>query len=383
MTNEKKSEEKIGLTKSLYSKIWDKVKPNQVFLERYYNFWSCIFNYKWLIKPTQIDFYKPHWQTFTKHWLALSYIIGAGLLSSIAYSSGPIIAGYVFAQRDIYLFIVLVFSYIMLNFFDFSSAYLKQAVLNNIDISIQNSATKFFLTIDPLNYATKSTGEILNKITRSTASAKSILNTFTWTLSAFGGFGTLVGSALYTDSRLFWLTVVGFSSCGLFYAFARFPFYSTFLKKNINNEDSFFAVLNETINQLAFIRSIFATPEQYKRIKKQSLIKAITASNEEAYTTLAGNLSSAILELTKIPIAVVLFERVSNGTLSSEVALGFFAVFWSNTWTTGVLAHNFQIILADWAKMADLWKYIRNLPSASFPVLNDKKIKTNTIIIKD
>lgn len=365
-------EKKHNLVQKTFSKLGSSLKPSDTFLERYYNFWNWVFQYKRFIKPQEVDFEKPHWNVFKPHLASFSYILIEGLLNSFLYSVAPLVIGYAISQRDLNLLILLILGYIGTSFFDFLAEYLKQIVLNNIDISIQTSAAKFFLAIDPLNYATKSTGEILNKVTRSTASAKSLLNTSAWTLFAFGGFGTLIGSAAYTDSRLFWLSASSFGACGIFYGLARFPFYPVFLKKNIAKEDGFFAVLNETISQLAFIRSIFASPEQHRRIQKMSLGKAVVASNEVAYTTLAGNLSNIILQLAKIPIAIVLFERVQAGTMSSEVALGFFTIYWSNTWTTGVLAHNFQQILADWAKMADLWKYARSFPKAGFRVFDEE-----------
>lgn len=245
---------------------------------------------------------------------------------------------------------------------------------DNAENCFRISVQEFLLTTDPINYSTKSTGEILAKIERTINAIRTFLSTkFPTILSLLTSLLVAVGIVCQIDWKLG--IVVGFFFSMLCWLNIKFAFYTNNIFTPIvnvyNDQEKQFMI--ENITQNHYIRSTFATQEQIKGTN-DSIIN-YTVDNATKHRSWQWGMS--VLEILLIigVFAIVGFSFVSY-TSQSYLLVGIFTAlysFYSKFYEIGEIADNFFKSIHN---QQEFWQFMRTFGKQTFPVLGDKAIIT-------
>ena len=339
------------------------------FQTRYYNFWTKFINSKKYVKNYPIDFQKPFW-----HYLFnFKFDIGC-LVLHVLFTSffNPILIIFLtksIIENNFNLFIVCSFLKLLQQIivipFIRSYVYFFDNAENCFRISVQ----EFLLTTDPINYSTKSSGEILAKIERTINAIRTFLSSiFPTILSLFTSLLVAVGIVSQIDWRIGIL--VGVFFVGLCWLNIKFAFFSNkiftpVINKYDEQEKQF---MIENITQNHYIRSTFATQEQIQGTNASIINFTVNNATKDRSWQWGMSLLEIIVIMGVFTIVGFSFVNYSS---QSYLLVGVFTAlysFYSKFYEIGGLADNFFKSIHN---QQEFWQFMRTFGKQTFPVLDE------------
>ena len=336
-----------------------------------------LFGFQKHSKLIDIDFNKPVWNIYKKLKSLLLGVVTMVFIKELIVAILPGILVFVISnQKFDFLIYILVLVFIIAAVF-YLEYYLSAILLNKLTFSLHTSAQKFFLTTDPINQSTRSSGQIISKVERASNSAQTLaevayIDLFPMVISIFASVIPLY----FFDFKIgFWLTlfivlVITFNAYSRLYVVDKFqPF-------GIKSEDKFKAVAVENLSQVMLIRSVFSTENQ---IKKQSLNGSKAVSNWATVWHLLHTSDIIMHFLSYCSVVVLAWYLMSNPEIFSTtlaIALLTNYIFAINKVSSaGARIKKFAV---NKANLEDLFSFIRNFGKQTYPVLdNDQNIYKN------
>jgi ABC-type multidrug transport system fused ATPase/permease subunit len=344
------------------------------FQTRYYDFWTKFVQSKKYVRNYPIDFDKPFWHYIFNFKFDIGCLFLHVLFTSLF---NPILIIFVtkaIIDNDFTLFLICasakVLQQIIVLPFIRSYVYFFDNVENCFRISVQ----EFLLTTDPVNYSTKSTGEILAKIERTISAVRTFLGSiFPTILRLLTSILVAVGIIWQIDWKLG--VVVGLFFATLCWANVKFAFFTndifTPITNKYNEEEKQYMV--ENITQNNYIRSTFATQEQIQGTNA-SIIN-FTIDNATKHRSWQWGMSALEIVLI-LGIFVILGFSFANYQSQTYLLVGVFTAmynFYAKFYEIGEFAENFFKSIHN---QQEFWQFMRSFGKQTFPVL-DEKIKTN------
>lgn len=323
----------------------------------------------------KVDFNKPWYQIYLQQkWR----VISAMLMWCVALawdSIGTLAIAYSIQQQSTSLLGLTLLGY----FTRFTLSCLALSIIiyveNSTNLSIQYAATKFFLTVDPIYHSTRSSGQIISKISRGAES----FNIFGFIL-IFHCISVLVSTIMSTIILSFssiFVALTGFL-INLFFGFIAVQ---GVIRNNqalnplkIKKEDEQKSIQVEILQQIALIRSAFGTSEQEQKLSKTSLDAGIYTAAKDFGTV---SIFTVILYLLIIGVAVVSFlllRQVQAGDLNPIIAVGMTTIYIDSLNKIMSFSNQAEKLITSISNIQDLFDFIRSFGKQTYPVLESDQL---------
>jgi ABC-type bacteriocin/lantibiotic exporter with double-glycine peptidase domain len=323
------------------------------------------------IKPFEIDFSKPWWSPY----LSVKRLIGVVFVSTILVNlyTGffPLWLGIIFQSRSFHLIWIPLSLYFVVNFiFDHYSGRANQILQAKLENSLQTKNQQALLTTDPIFHTTRSSGEIISKISRIYKYTSLFENIIWGIVSNFSG-AFFAGLSLFAISTTLGIIaqiniIVVTFLCYVILHFTTVWHEDELIK--LNDKESQDRVDN--ISQTTYIRANFATTARLN-------IYLNSFRNAKLMDMQKWRMFDWIFWLLKLisytsfmVIIYVSVGLVQNGEADVElvlpVVLGYFANSSALLWQ-GYTVTN---ILENYTNIKDYWKFMQGIPAGTYPVLD-------------
>jgi ABC-type multidrug transport system fused ATPase/permease subunit len=330
-----------------------------------------IFGFKGKLKIIPVDFYKPWWNIFLQQKLrfVITLINQACLHSFLTLI--PLFLVQILNQKRLDWMWAFIAIWILSNIFLWLTMWLVHTPLVNQSIqSVYYSAVEFFLKVDPIFHANRSSGTIIAKVTRGSEVLQDLVDIFTLDfIRTFINLFTTIIAFFFIRPVFAVITAINFVIVAFISSIFRWYVTKLTTQKAIEADDNKKTVGVETLSANNFIRASFATPEQTKKVSKVSLWAAEAGSFLEAMHIAADQIVRIIHIILFGLFGSILLIEVQKG-LEPVVAVGIILIYWNSSrdmWSLGTLVQKATIKTR---QITDLFEYIRNFGKQSYPVLD-------------
>jgi ABC-type multidrug transport system fused ATPase/permease subunit len=346
--------------------------------EKWYPIFEKLFGYEKKVKILPVDFNKPWWQIIWDQKWQLAFCVAYELVDNVYQALIPIIIAFILTTGNysyFFYFIIVAVSLQILGVFVFIIFSLLEA---KTTYSVYSAANKFFLTVDPINHSTRSSGQIISKTSRGSERFEDILQMLLYDIiPIFATLITIVVAMVKYDFNLGIIAFLGILFVALVSVATRYWITPMLSKKSIEVEDDFKATGVETLAQVAHIRASFASKEQNdllsEKTKKLMAVRTTTSS-----TGVLLNTSIRVFYiLTVLIVGLVMLNSVSEGKLNLVIAIGLLISYAGGMKLVNGLGKVVEKFSDRVSKANDLFIFIRGFGKQTYPVLEGDVILEN------
>ena len=338
--------------------------------DQIYNFLSRHYNFNKHMKILPVDFDKPWWVLISKQKLAFGLMITFAIVDSVFGTVFPILIGIAIATVNWQLLLIIILARIGLSLLSGVIGYISTVFQFKSAQSIAYSANLFFLTTDPVNHSTKSSGQIISKINRGSSRYEAflemlgteliptIINLITVPIILFR-----FQYSLGLSSIAILIVVATVSSAGIMTQTRVFE------PKIIVADDEQNALAIESLQQAPYIRYCFATIEQGKRLYRTTVDLMTTGANSWQFDRSVGILTQVLSYSGMIWISWQIFALLQARVIDPITAAALIISYYTSSERmvfAGTYVRNLNINLY---QIQDLFTFIRGFGKASYPVL--------------
>jgi len=337
-----------------------------------------------------IDFEKPWWHVVIqqKFFFIFSFVIET--LVNIFRPLSVIFIGWIFAQNQLeyllYFFGIWALLYILEYFSRVSLATLELRAMH----STRYGAHQWFLKVDPIYHARRSSGTILGKIERASRTYEEFLDACYLDL-----LETIVGIITVIISLSFYSWKLGIIASAFLALIMILTILITFFsiqpqeKKVIKADDKFRNVSVENLAQIHLIRTTFSSNQLNNRLKR----KTSRLIRKEGNLWFSFNLFYESIKLTYLCSLFILsyyiFTAIQYGNMSIPIGVSLVLSYLRGTYKVVRIERPIRYIMRSITRIQDLFTYIQNFGQQTFPVLKpaidqcvlDLSVKQNNISI--
>jgi ABC-type multidrug transport system fused ATPase/permease subunit len=354
-----------------------KVSSNKI--SEIYSKLEQIFGFKKRIAIFEVDFNKPWWYILVQQkWLFLSQLLNEIILKSFL-TLIPLIVVSILAYRRVDLLVIFIIGWAAVNLIPWIIFLFGYGPLvSQSTQSIYYSAVKFFLTVDPIFHSTRSSGQIIAKVTRGSEVFENVVD-----MLLLDFFGTIIGlittiiTFIYLNPQMAIVATINYLVICLISFILRYYSSVFTVKMSIQTDDIKKEIGIESLNANNYIRSTFSTPTQLTRTKNKSFLAGVTVATMWA-THLTGDMFVRLIYVISFgTFTFVTLNKISEGfdpILATTLVLTYYAGS-RDLWQFGRVV---QKITDGVKKMQDLFSFIRGFGKQSYPVLDSDLPKSGS-----
>jgi ABC-type multidrug transport system fused ATPase/permease subunit len=331
------------------------------------------------IKIFDVDFEKPWWHIILRQRkviipLVLNEIFLVSFLTLI-----PLFLVQIIAFQRIDYFIIFSIVWAIMNLIPWIVFWLTYApMVSQSTQSIYFSAVKYFLTVDPIFHTTRSSGQIIAKVTRGSEVFEDLVDRALFDLmKIFVGLITTIITFIFLEKSFAILASISYFIVGFFSIVLRNWATQITVPQMIQADDLKKEIGVESLSANNYIRSSFATPEQVLKIKSKSYKNGLVLSNMWMAHLTGDMIVRMMYIISFLLIGVFAFNKIQNGfdpILASTIIVTYY--FGSrDLWTFGRFLGKF---LENVQKIEDLFSFIRGFGKQSYPVLDSDLPKSGS-----
>jgi len=340
------------------------------FSEKFFDFGLWVTGLKESMRFPDINFDKAWWWVPAKNWFRWIIILSGRVLATVFLTRIPIYVGYALENENSAYFGFLALAWVAVESWRYFTVYLFNIEQARVSYGIHYSAYKFFLVVDPIYHAMRTSGKLFAKIERGAHAYEDFLNIFVYELlRILIGIVTVVISLFVLDltvgfiSFAFLFSILAFNVAAiLFNAF-------TFETRLIAADDKMKSVSMESLARIELVRSSFATTELHKAIQlKNRLSGAILATHwisfaaAMLFTRIAYGFSVCVL-------GVYVLSMIKSGAVSATVGTSFLATYLYGSYKIMRIGQKSQKVMRCIIRIQDLFSFISGFGQQTFPVL--------------
>lgn len=341
-------------------------------LSHLYLAFAKFFKVKKRMKIVDVDFNKSPFAVYWSYKFKLATFVVLEILLEAFITALPFLISWIIISQNYNLLIPVAVFFILIKPIDYFSVILSRRLSDEIVASAHLSAIKFFLNVDPQFYVSKSTGQIISKVNKASSNLSNLISQVGYSILALTV--SIITSIVFIFSSSWQVGTITLISTGItfiLFAFVSYKYRKTFTKKSIIDRDKFSATNIETLQQLSYIRSLFATPEQYQKIDKDMLQASESSFLNRAFGALLFNSSNTLIRFGFLAICWVFVSQIQSGQVAPELALACIYSYLGNSYSASRLGNQIQEIQTQIVEINDLWDFIRGFGTQSFPVLEN------------
>jgi len=351
--------------------FWDNPKIQS----KVYNYINRVEKLDKKMQILTVDFDKSWWDIILQQKAMLIFMIVSEVLGSIFIALFPILIAYTLTNNDYKLFLIIVIAMII----DTWTHILATKYNNIMQIvamkSVEYSANKFFLSVDPIYHSTKSSGQIVSKISRGANSYEDFLDLLgSELLTIFISVITVSVAMFSFNWHLGLVSSLFIILIGSFNVITNIARTAIFQSKWLKSEDRLKAVSIETLLQAPFIRAIFASNEQISKIKavtKDHMIKL--GNNWQAWQYING-FSRSLHILSVLVIGSIIFNQMQMNVFSPILAISILLTYTNGTQNILNIGQKIKRLTQSISSINDLFDFVRSFGKQTFPVLEENVI---------
>jgi hypothetical protein len=232
-----------------------------------YNFLERLFGMVGNIKIHPVDFNLPWYSIYKRYWLRLAVSLIAEIIVWVFFTTLPLIINYAIKTQNITLVVSLGIVFMMLSIIVQTHIRSYCLALSGIMRSISNSSYIFFVKVDPVHHSTRESGKVISKINRAVGAYETLTDVLTYNILPF-----IIQISVILVSFIYYDFIVGIIAGGsLIIMLTISTIGQVFVAKKVIPKDNDQGDIQqqvevESLQQVALIRSSFATPEHIKKI---------------------------------------------------------------------------------------------------------------------
>lgn len=356
-------------------------KLSSEFKERYYNFIYKYFNLEKDIKLLPVDFNKPWYQILLDQKWNLGLQIILEFVQSVFSSLTPVILGFALFNSKIEYLYYFAIVYIILEIFNRVVIRYFSILIMQSKNSVAFSAYQYFLSVDPIYHTTKSSGQIISKIQKTTSDLEMLISAIVEVLlPTIIGFATVVITIATFDYRLGIVGTISFILITAVNGGLNFINAEIFKKKNIAAEDKAKADSVETLQQNALIRASFASNEQLQKVRKSTLKSMIIESVSRQTFGVTRTLTRIIYAISTLLIGLIIYNLTSTNEINAGIGISLLLAYFNGSSQILRLGDLIRNIIQIISRQEDLFDFIRQFGVQTYPVLEGDKIDENVAL---
>lgn len=327
-----------------------------------------------------VDFQKPWWWILTQLKFKIIFLWTVGSANGIFWILFPILIVKCLESGNFNNFIYLIIARIGVLILSLIPYRFEPEVFMQLHWSVSTSATKFFLSVDPLNHSTRSTGTIISKTQRGKDSFGDFLAIITWEmLPMIISFMTVIIVFLSVDIWLGLASLMSLLGCITLTVFFQW-LNSNFTRKVwIDLEDKTKAFGVENLQQMQFIRSTFATIPQLNT--QIAMTKQVMSKNRAIWLTYIWFYHIPLIAyfISISWIGYIVFTKIGNNSLSLAAGTGLMGTYFLGSNNISEFGEKAKRLTEKVTDIRDLWDFIRGFGKQTYPVLEGDSIQSNTL----
>jgi ABC-type multidrug transport system fused ATPase/permease subunit len=339
--------------------------------EQVFEWFVRLFRYRFWIRDIRIDFDKPWWYIFWQVKLFSVAIFTNFFIVEVLRSSAPLLITFVLNASDLTVFYWLVgglCAYAILIGLLFYFDPLMQLTLVN---SLRTSASRFFLTVDPIAHSTRSSGTIVSKTERA---ANSFVEVYYNSITILGG---LVAIVISTGALWSYGWSYGLVALLSFVMVVVIMVGGIMLKTDltfdqvVEKDDKLKATSLEALQQSSYIRSMFATDRQVTDIVKQS-------KDQILYNATSWHMSGYVFTICRVLFNLVFgllgYWVIQDESIAMTDKVALLITYYLTGNTLYSAGHVVKRITKAIYSIHDFWKFVREFGEQTYPVLEGDSV---------
>lgn len=240
--------------------------------------------------------------------------------------------------------------------------------LSGLMRSVATSAYEFFVKVDPIHHSTRESGKIIAKINRAVGAYENITDTLVYNILPFC---IQIGVVLFSFSR-YDLQIGLFAGLSLVVLVIVSIASQIIVAKNIipidNDQGDIQSQMEvESLQQVALIRSSFATPEHIEKIKKTNIRTGEIDATIWTSFTATSFIPRILFAITFIILIFLVLNLVKAGSLDLVTAIALMTIYVSSYGNIVHSGRHIERIISNIERLKNLYTYIQEYGDSSYP----------------
>ncbi len=323
------------------------------------------------IDPFEVDFSKSWWSPYLSIKTGVLSVFATNFIISIYDAITPIWLGYIFSTQKfeqlwaiagVYVLVYLVLLQALNRYYQIGQGKLN----HSLDMATQN----LLLEVDPSYHTTKSSGEVLSKISR-IEKYVDLLENLSW------GFFSLFFGAFFSAFSLFavsfaaGLAAIVSNTVLIFLSLFLISFSSTWHEQElIKKMDSKSESQVENMTQALYIRATFATSQQLSKFKTRSIVSHLMDMQKWRMFDWIILILRFVMGLGWGAVIYFCVIQIQSGNRDSAFVAPIIIAYMINSSYIIWQGNSLTNLLETVAKIKDYWKFMKSIPQGSYPVLD-------------
>jgi ABC-type multidrug transport system fused ATPase/permease subunit len=349
-------------------------RNNKEFSDKYFPILEKTFGFAKRVQISQVDFGKSWTKVvFDQKW-RLGFSLMSEVLIRIYMTLMTIFVGWIFATQNYSWFYGLCWGYFGVLMLSTLSMYNYCILVSNMMESVMYNAVKFFLVVDPMFHSTRSSGQIIAKVNRGSESFENLLDGLTFDIvGAVVGILSVVVAMIVIDFR------AGVLAGAFVLLIAALSFASQVMAiqvtapKWIGADDKLKSTNVETLQQVAHIRSSFASNEQLQKV--ENLVKKLATTLATSWYSglFSSTLVRAVFAISFVVVGSQIISSIQSGQLSAAVGIALLGTYLNGASQIVSIGRSIERLTDRISTIDDLFVFIRSFGKQTYPVLEDDK----------
>jgi len=335
--------------------------------------------YFWWLRVTRLDknmtvrhldFERKWWSIITERWLYWCTVLSGRIIATAFLTLVPVLIGFIFRSQHSVHFFYLVLAWVVVELWRYITIWMFDTEQASIAYGVQYSSYRFFLTVDPIYHAMRTSGRLFAKIERGARAYENLLNTAIYELlPIFVGVFTVIISFFTLDIVVGMIALV-FLLLILFLNVSTILFNALAFELRLIDADDDVKVLNmESLTQIELVRSSFASDELDHVVHKKNRHSAAVLSGAWISFATAMLFTRILYGVSVAILGVYVLFMVTQGRIDSLVGASFLATYLHGSYKVMRIGHRAQKLMRYLIRIKDLFSFIQGFGLQTFPVL--------------
>jgi ABC-type multidrug transport system fused ATPase/permease subunit len=339
-----------------------------------------LFRFDKHLRLYQVDFSKPWGKLYWDYRWLQAYFFATTLVENIYITILPVLVAIIIERGDFNGLVILAGSGVVIY-----AAYLVAHILNNHFIlsvarGLVASAGRFFLSVDPVCHTTRDSGKIVAKINRAESGLIEFDSLLIHDLVSIPvNLLTIMVTLLVVNGMIGGIATVCILILATLNIIFRVLINNAYRQERIQRDDTAKSSILESLQQVGYVRSLFATPEQMKKIQQSHFESGVIFGLSWNISALVDLAIELLYVLMTLWIGWLVLVQVQQQSLTLATGVGLIGTVLSGSRGVLVIGSRIRRAMEYMYGIQDLFQFIRGFGKQTYPVLEVKELKSEGV----
>lgn len=339
--------------------------------QKTFELYERIFGYRGRTRIVSIDFRRPWFWIYLQYFKPLLFTAVVETFVWGFLTIAPFILAQAITYQDYFYFWYFAVGFGISYILGYISIYFYVRACASLHISIFESAYRYLLVIDPIHHAVRSSGEIINKINNASRSSEELCDIVAFEIVPFFVQIIVLGLTAYYIDRILGILCFMFLVGNVILVTAIQLFQvKVLLPQDIEYDDTLKQVAHDSLQQVALVRSTFATPIQTKELSKSTRRYSEVVATVWLGFVITQSIPRFLYIGASCWLVFNLMNMVSSQSISIATAIALSVMFFGAYGYIVNAGRRIEKLTSAIAKIKDLHDYINHFGGQSYPVLS-------------